>query len=291
MLVAFLATWATAGSCSATVIQHPQVLLCQAAFQTHVYLSPFPYQHYFLSPSLSFQYLLLPFRLCDHLGSITIQSSHPQNSSHIPHDPCPPLHSIGSPYLCRGSWRTGCLGDLGVGVLQRMVASEQQRLQNAFKELQEGILLAQGHEKLTKERGEYTSSVSERKSLLDTLIVEIEKKWDQAVFEFLVDVGQTLSGCEAAKVLNPKPVSLEQQKTIKSLSEMNWWVMVEMAIFKENLLSVTDKERVQHLELAFERRSTISLQMLVVQAMLVAPQSLELAGALAVQALPSQFSA
>lgn len=74
------------------------------------------------------------------------------------------------------------------------MASERQKLQNTFEELQqflreqEGVLLArldQAREELTTERRKYVSSVLERKSLLDTLIAEIEKKRDQPVVEFL----------------------------------------------------------------------------------------------------------
>lgn len=89
----------------------------------------------------------------------------------------------------------GWFKGLRAGALQEKVASEQQRVQDTFKQLQqflqeqEGILLAkldQAQRELTKERQEYISSVSERKSLLDTLIAEIEKKRDQPVVEFLM---------------------------------------------------------------------------------------------------------
>ncbi|KFR05434.1 Tripartite motif-containing protein 15, partial [Nipponia nippon] len=100
---------------------------------------------------------------------------------------------------------------------------------------QEGVLLAQldrAHGELTKERHEYISSVSERKSLLDTLIVEIEKKRDQPVVEFLMDVGKILSSCEAAKAPIPEPVSPELQRTVKSLSEMSQLVVGAVDKFK-----------------------------------------------------------
>ncbi|NWH43768.1 TRI15 protein, partial [Fregata magnificens] len=113
---------------------------------------------------------------------------------------------------------------------------------------QEGVLLArldQAHSELTKERREYVSSVSERKSLLDTLIAEIEKKRDQPVVEFLMDVGKTLSSCEAAKAPVPEPVSLELQRTVKNLCEMSQLVVGAVAKFKVNLLSEMDRERVK----------------------------------------------
>ncbi|XP_075348268.1 E3 ubiquitin-protein ligase TRIM7-like [Mycteria americana] len=134
------------------------------------------------------------------------------------------------------------------------VALERQRLRDTFKQLQqflqeqEAIMLAQldqAHGELTKECRKYVSSVSERKSLLDTLIAEIEKKRDQPVVEFLMDVGKTLSSCEVAKTPIPEPVSLELQRTVTSLSEMSQLVAGAVAKFKVNLLSEMDRERVK----------------------------------------------
>ncbi|XP_009632148.1 tripartite motif-containing protein 15-like [Egretta garzetta] len=134
------------------------------------------------------------------------------------------------------------------------VASERQKLRNTFEELQqflreqEGVLLArldQAREELTTERRKYVSSVLERKSLLDTLIAEIEKKRDQPVVEFLTDVSKTLSSCEVAKTPIPEPVSPELQRTVKSLSEMSQLVMGAVAKFKVNLMSEVDRERVK----------------------------------------------
>ncbi|NXI44235.1 TRI15 protein, partial [Galbula dea] len=112
---------------------------------------------------------------------------------------------------------------------------------------QEGVLLAQldqAHGELARERHEYISSVSERKSLLDGVIVEIEKKRDQPVVEFLMDVDKTLSRCEAAKAPMPEPVSPELQRTVKSLCETSQLVVAAVAKFKVNLLSKMDRERV-----------------------------------------------
>ncbi|XP_009282839.2 PREDICTED: tripartite motif-containing protein 7 [Aptenodytes forsteri] len=134
------------------------------------------------------------------------------------------------------------------------VALEQQTLQDTFEQLQqflreqEGILLAQldrAHQELTKERHEYFSSVSERRSLLDTLTAEIEKKCDQPVVEFLMDIGKTLSSCEVVKAPIQEPVSPELQRTVKSLSEMSQRVMDAVAEFKVKLLSEVDRERVK----------------------------------------------
>ncbi|NXX56789.1 TRI15 protein, partial [Scopus umbretta] len=109
---------------------------------------------------------------------------------------------------------------------------------------QEAVLLAQldrAHGELAKERREYVSSVSERKSLLDTLIAEIEKKRDQPVVEFLMvrlpplRVVPTLS-CEAAKAPIPEPVSPELQRTVTSLSETSQLVVGAVAKFKEVLV-------------------------------------------------------
>ncbi|NXL67819.1 TRI15 protein, partial [Chordeiles acutipennis] len=102
---------------------------------------------------------------------------------------------------------------------------------------QEDILLAQldqAHGELTKERREYVSSVSERKSLLDTLIAEIEKKHEQPVVEFLLSSSPccfSLS-CEAAKVPIPDPVSPALQRTVNNLSEMSQLVVGAVAKFK-----------------------------------------------------------
>lgn len=117
----------------------------------------------------------------------------PKTSS-FPRDPCSPLRSTDSPCPNGGGWWPGWLRGLHAGALQEKVASERQRLRDTFEQLQqflreqEGVLLAQldrAHGELAKERHEYVSSVSERKSLLDTLIAEIEKKRDQPVVEFL----------------------------------------------------------------------------------------------------------
>ncbi|XP_026698569.1 E3 ubiquitin-protein ligase TRIM7-like [Athene cunicularia] len=133
------------------------------------------------------------------------------------------------------------------------VASERQRLRDTFEQLQrflqeqEGVLLTQldqAHRELTEEQRRYVSSILERTSLLDTLIVEIEKKRDQPVVEFLMDVDKTLSSCEAAKAPIPEPVSLELQRTLESFSEMSQLVVDTVAKFKVDLLSKIDRERV-----------------------------------------------
>ncbi|NXN72740.1 TRI15 protein, partial [Himantopus himantopus] len=102
---------------------------------------------------------------------------------------------------------------------------------------QEGVLLAQldqAHGDLAKERHEYVSSVSERKTLLDTLIVEIEKKRDQPVVEFLTSSSPCCfpPSCEAAKAPIPEPVSPELQRTVKSLSEISQLVVGAVTKFK-----------------------------------------------------------
>ncbi|NWH21079.1 TRI15 protein, partial [Grus americana] len=101
---------------------------------------------------------------------------------------------------------------------------------------QEGVLLAQldrARGQLAEERCQYVSSVSERKSLLDTLIAEIEKKRDQPVVEFLMLLSVLFPpSCEAAKAPIPKPVSPELQRTVQSLSEMSQLVVGAVAKFK-----------------------------------------------------------
>ncbi|NXJ55030.1 TRI15 protein, partial [Spizaetus tyrannus] len=102
---------------------------------------------------------------------------------------------------------------------------------------QEGILLAkldQAQRELTKERHKYVSSVSERKSLLDTLTAEIEKKRDQPVVEFLMSSSPSCFplSCEVARASIPEPVSLELQRTVKSLSEISQLVVAVVDKFK-----------------------------------------------------------
>ncbi|NXN32082.1 TRI15 protein, partial [Nycticryphes semicollaris] len=106
---------------------------------------------------------------------------------------------------------------------------------------QEGLLLSQldqVHGDLTKERQQYVSNISERKSLLDRLVVEIEKKRDQPVVEFLmvraVAPLRVVSprSCEAAKAPIPEPVSPELQRTVKNLSELSQLVVDAVSRFK-----------------------------------------------------------
>ncbi|NXC33258.1 TRI15 protein, partial [Campylorhamphus procurvoides] len=111
---------------------------------------------------------------------------------------------------------------------------------------QKELLLGQLHpvsQELVKRCSEYDSSVSERKSLVDTLIADIEKKQDQPVVEFLMDVGKILSSCEAAKAPIPETVSPELQRTVETLSETCQLVVGTVAEFKENLLSKIHRER------------------------------------------------
>ncbi|NXC40738.1 TRI15 protein, partial [Penelope pileata] len=112
---------------------------------------------------------------------------------------------------------------------------------------QEGILLAQldrAHGLLATERQEYISSVSERRSLLDELIAEIQKKREQPAVEFLMDVASTLDRCKVAKAPIPEPVSPEVQRTVTSLSRTREQVLAVLSDFKVNLLSKLDRERV-----------------------------------------------
>ncbi|NXF85738.1 TRI15 protein, partial [Eubucco bourcierii] len=113
---------------------------------------------------------------------------------------------------------------------------------------QEGALLAQldqAHEELAKQRSQYISRASERRSLLDTVIAELEKKHDQTAVEFLMDVGRTLSSCKAAKVPIPEPVSPELQRRVGNLCEMSQLVMATVASFRAKVLSEMDRERVK----------------------------------------------
>ncbi|XP_068790044.1 E3 ubiquitin-protein ligase TRIM7-like [Struthio camelus] len=138
--------------------------------------------------------------------------------------------------------------------LMGMVASEREKLQAGFQELQqflqeqEGVLLAQldeVHSRLAEGRSEYLSSVSARRSLLDTLVAKIEKKRGQTDIEFLMDIDSTLNSCETAKAPIPEPVSLELQRRVCSLSKTSKLVMGAMAEFKVNLLNKMDREKVK----------------------------------------------
>ncbi|NXW81923.1 TRI15 protein, partial [Alopecoenas beccarii] len=104
---------------------------------------------------------------------------------------------------------------------------------------QEAVLQAQldqAYGELTEGRQQYISSVSERKSLLDTLIAEIEKKRDQPEVEFLMvrlaPLGLFPVSCEAAKAPIPEPVSPELQRTVQSLLETSQLVLGAVAKFK-----------------------------------------------------------
>ncbi|NXR06844.1 TRI15 protein, partial [Semnornis frantzii] len=105
---------------------------------------------------------------------------------------------------------------------------------------QEVALLAQldqAQEELAKQRSQYISRASEKRSLLDTVIAELEKKCDQTAVEFLMVrlspscVAFPLS-CEAAKVPIPEPVSPELQRHIGNLCEMSQLVTDTVASFK-----------------------------------------------------------
>ncbi|NXH26723.1 TRI15 protein, partial [Myiagra hebetior] len=111
---------------------------------------------------------------------------------------------------------------------------------------QEKILLAQLErvsQELLEKGHEYSSRVSERESLLDTVMAQIEEKRDQPVVEFLMDVGKILSSCEAAKAPIPEPVSPELQRSVERLSEVSQLILDTMAKFKVNLQSQIDSER------------------------------------------------
>ncbi|XP_061222204.1 E3 ubiquitin-protein ligase TRIM7-like isoform X2 [Neopsephotus bourkii] len=125
--------------------------------------------------------------------------------------------------------------------LLEKVASEQQSLRGAFMQLQEflqeqeDVLLAQlheVHEELNQERCRYISSISERETLLDTLIAEIESKCDQPVAEFLTNVGKILDRCEAVKTPIPEPVSPGLERTLERLFQSTQMLVAVMAEFK-----------------------------------------------------------
>ncbi|NXX79764.1 TRI15 protein, partial [Urocolius indicus] len=102
---------------------------------------------------------------------------------------------------------------------------------------QEAVLLAQldqACEELTRERRDYVRSVTERQSLLDTLIAQIQKKREQPVVEFLMSSSPCCLplSCEAAKAPVPEPVSPELQRTVQNLSEVTQLVVGAVDKFK-----------------------------------------------------------
>ncbi|XP_061330452.1 E3 ubiquitin-protein ligase TRIM7-like [Pezoporus flaviventris] len=132
------------------------------------------------------------------------------------------------------------------------VASEQQSLRDAFTQLQEFlqeqedvllVQLDQVHEELNQERCRYISSISERETLLDTLIAEIDRKCDQPMAEFLTNVGEILDRCEAVKTPIPDPVSPGLERTLERLFQSTQMLIAVMAEFKVSLLSKIDRER------------------------------------------------
>ncbi|KAL9868915.1 E3 ubiquitin-protein ligase TRIM7-like isoform 2-T2 [Geothlypis trichas] len=122
--------------------------------------------------------------------------------------------------------------------------SELQRVTESFDwleqclEEQKTTLLGQLEEmslELVNKSEEYTCRVSERQSLLDTVIAQIQEKQEQPAVEFLKDVGRILSSCEAAKAPIPEPVSPELQRNIQNLSEKTQRFVDIVDLFRENL--------------------------------------------------------
>ncbi|NXM03713.1 TRI15 protein, partial [Tyrannus savana] len=93
-------------------------------------------------------------------------------------------------------------------------------------------------QELVKRSSEYNSSVAERKSLLDTLIADIEKKRDQPDVEFLMSCSLCCPplSCEAAQAPILEAVSPELQRTVETLSETCQLVLGTVAKFKGKAL-------------------------------------------------------
>ncbi|KAL9868917.1 E3 ubiquitin-protein ligase TRIM7-like isoform 2-T2 [Geothlypis trichas] len=128
--------------------------------------------------------------------------------------------------------------------LQVTVISELQRVTESFDWLEQCLkeqkttLLGQLEQmslELVNKSEEYTCRLSERQSLLDTVIAEIQEKQEQPAVEFLKDVGRILSSCEAAKAPIPEPVSPELQRSIQSLSEKSQRFVDIMDQFREQV--------------------------------------------------------
>ncbi|KAL9868919.1 E3 ubiquitin-protein ligase TRIM7-like [Geothlypis trichas] len=113
-------------------------------------------------------------------------------------------------------------------------------LEQCLKEQKKTLLgqLEQMSLELVNKSEEYTCRVSERQSLLDTVIAQIQEKQEQPAVESLKDVGRILSSCEAAKAPIPEPVSPELQGSIQSLSEKSQWFVGIVDQFRENLSEI-----------------------------------------------------
>ncbi|POI22544.1 hypothetical protein CIB84_013707, partial [Bambusicola thoracicus] len=145
-------------------------------------------------------------------------------------------------------------GESRSNMLMGTVASEQQKLRAAFEQLQqflreqEGALLAQldgAHARLAEQHQEYVCRVSERRTLLEELVEEIQKKRDQPAVEFLMDVAGILDRCLEAKVPVPEPVTPELQRTVSNLCKTSEQVLAVLGDFGVDLLSKMDTERVK----------------------------------------------
>ncbi|KAL9868911.1 E3 ubiquitin-protein ligase TRIM7-like [Geothlypis trichas] len=137
------------------------------------------------------------------------------------------------------------------------VISELQRVTESFDWLEQCLkeqkktLLGQLEEmfwEVINKSDEYTCRVSERQSLLDTAIAQIQEKQEQPAVEFLKDVGRILSSCEAAKAPIPEPDFPELQKRVQNLTEKSQQFVDMVDQFRENLRSEIDwdiKEQVR----------------------------------------------
>ncbi|NWV28273.1 TRI15 protein, partial [Origma solitaria] len=114
-----------------------------------------------------------------------------------------------------------------------------------LKEQEEMLLaqLEQVSQELVSRSCEYNTRLSERESLLDTVIAQIQEKQDQPALEFLMvrlhyPLGSVTPGvgCEAAKAPIPEPLSPELQRNIENLSETSQLVLDVVAKFKEVLI-------------------------------------------------------
>ncbi|KAM4879872.1 E3 ubiquitin-protein ligase TRIM7-like isoform 2-T2 [Sylvia borin] len=124
----------------------------------------------------------------------------------------------------------GAAGDAGDESQGQRMALEFRESQREFQELQrfleeqQRVLLARlgDLERDTgRARDEATAKVSEELSQLDTLMWEMEGKFQQPPSQFLRDIQQLLDSCEMMKFQPPAEISSELQRSLEDFAQRN----------------------------------------------------------------------